>query len=100
MKDKNRDQIKYRLNNDVIHEHRYSVYKCLSDVGYYGYALVAADSAKEANAIIKFFQKTDYNNKCDSRGYTLVDESDLIEGIFSSRRGIIEYGICFCDNYQ
>lgn len=77
----------------LFHEERYKVYRCESYASYSGYSLIAASSAKEANEIIREFQKSDKDNHFNSWGYASVTEEDVIEGVFSNTKGILEYGI-------
>lgn len=52
--------------------------------------LVAAENAEEATAIIENFQKLDLNNELDSYGINShFDKSDVIEGVYAEKRGII-----------
>ena len=73
----------------------YKVYKVEPRMYYHGISLVAADSAEEANVIIADFKRDDTNNWNDSWGYCEVDESDVIEGVLSERKGIVLYGIYY-----
>ena len=73
----------------------YKVYKVEPQTYYHGMSLVAADSAEEANSIIADFKIEDTDNWHDSWGYCGVDESDVIEGVFSERKGIVLYGIYY-----
>ena len=73
----------------------YKVYKVEPQMYYHGVSLVAANSALEANAIIAVFKREDTNNLNDSWGYCEVDESDVIEGVLSERKGIVLYGIYY-----
>ena len=73
----------------------YKVYKVEPQMYYHGVSLVAANSALEANAIIADFKREDTNNWNDSWGYCEVDESDVIEGLLSERKGIVLYGIYY-----
>ena len=73
----------------------YKVYKVEHRMYYHGISLVATNSAVEANSIIADFKKNDTNNWNDSWGYCEVDESDVIEGVFSERKGIVLYGIYY-----
>ena len=73
----------------------YIVYKVEPQMYYHGMSLVAADSAVEVNSIIADFKKDDTNNWYDSWGYCEVDESDVIEDVFSERKGIVLYGIYY-----
>lgn len=76
--------------------HQYKVYLIDSLSHYIGSALVAADSAEEANELIGEFKDRDTKNCFDSYGYSYVDESDRIESVFSIRKGIIHFGIYYC----
>lgn len=71
----------------------YKVYKVESELSYTGTSLVAARSAEEANKYIDDFRERDKDNKSDSWGYCYVNESDVLENIFSKESGIIDYGI-------
>ena len=73
----------------------YKVYKVEPQMYYHGISLVAANSAVEANSIIADFKKNDTHNWNDSWGYCEVDESDMIEGLLSERKGIVLYGIYY-----
>ena len=73
----------------------YKVYKVEPQMHYHGMSLVAAESAVEANSIIADFKRDDTHNWNDSWGYCEVDESDVIEGLFSERKGIVLYGIYY-----
>lgn len=73
----------------------FKVYKVYSEPHYAGCALVAANSAKEANEFIKSFKDSDENNCCDSYGYCYVDEDDLIEHLSSDIEGLIEQSIYY-----
>ena len=74
----------------------YKVYKVLPQMYYHGMALVAADSAEEANLFISDFKRYDTNNWNDSWGYCGVDEYDAIEGLLSENKGIVLHGIHYC----
>lgn len=73
----------------------FKVYKVTSGACYTGYALVAANSAEEANKHIATFKNSDKDNTCDSWGYDKVYEDDRIEHLFSDEEGIIDYGISY-----
>ena len=73
----------------------YKVYKVEPQIYYHGMSLIAADSVVEANSIIADFKRNDTNNWNDSCGYCEVDESDVIEGVLSERKGIVLYGIYY-----
>ena len=73
----------------------YKVYKVEAQMYYHGMSLVAAVNAVEANSIITDFKRDDTNNWNDSWGYCEVDESDIIEGVFSERKGIVLRGIYY-----
>ena len=62
------------------------VYIINSNTGYQGNALVAAESADEANKFIDDF---------DSWGYCHVNEGDAIEDVYAERKGILYYGIYY-----
>ena len=74
---------------------QYKVYLIDSLSHYLGSALVAADSAEEANELIDEFKDSDTKNRADSYGYSYVDESDRIESVFSIRKGIVHFGIYY-----
>lgn len=67
----------------------YKVYSCGSKNHYMGTALIAAESADEANQIIQVFKNSDPNNKADSWGYETVTESDHYDQ-FADEKGILE----------
>ena len=71
----------------------YNVYKIDAKACYDGFALVAAESVEDANEIISDFKAEDPHNKMDSWGYGYVTEYNLIENLYSSYKGIIDYGI-------
>ena len=73
----------------------YKVYKVEPQMYYHGMFLVAAVNAIEANSIIADFKRDDTNNWYDSWGYCEVDESDVVEDVFSERKGIALYGIYY-----
>jgi len=73
----------------------YNVYIIESNRHYQGISLVAAKSIKEANEIIENFKAVDDSNIGDSWGYSTVDESCLVEDIYSIKSGIIYYGIAY-----
>lgn len=73
----------------------YKVYIIDSDACYGGKALVAAESAEEANKFIDDFVRYDSHNHGDSWGYCHVDESDVIEDVYAKRKGILYYGIYY-----
>lgn len=73
----------------------YKVYEVRSKACYHGMSLVAANNAEEANSFIELFQKSDKNNAFDSWGYMMVDEDDVINGIYSEENGIVHYGIFY-----
>lgn len=75
--------------------HQYKVYPIDSRSHYIGSALVAADSAEEANELIDEFKDSDTKNHLDSYGYSYVYESDRIEDVFSIRKGIVHFGIYY-----
>jgi hypothetical protein len=71
----------------------YKVYIIDSDAYYHGKALVAAESADEANKFIDDFVHNDPHNHGDSWGYCHVDEGDAVEDVYAERKGILYYGI-------
>lgn len=73
----------------------YKVYVCRSGCYYGGISLIAANNAVEANRKIDLFKQVDEGNKCDSWGYTSVDEDDILEGVYSENNGIIYHGIYY-----
>lgn len=72
---------------------KYKVYQVDPARYYYGFGLVAADNAKEANEFIKEFKRQDENNWDNSWGWASVSEIDKIDDIFAERKGIIKFGI-------
>jgi len=74
----------------------YKVYKIEANSSYIGTSLVAARTADEANNYIDNFREIDKDNKSDSWGYHNVSEDDVLENIWSSEVGIIDYGIRYC----
>jgi hypothetical protein len=75
---------------------KYKVYEITPRLGcYQGFALVAANSAEEANHFIDKFIKDDPENKMDSWGYSKVSEHDVIEDAYSESEGIIRHGIFY-----
>lgn len=71
----------------------YKVYKIHSMPHYEGFALVAANSAEEANEFIKSFKYSDRNNHCNSYGYCYIDENDLLDHLSSDIEGLIDQSI-------
>lgn len=67
----------------------YKVYHVSSRMYYRRDALVAAENVDEANQIIKGFKDGDITNWYDSGGWDFVDESDIVEDLFASRKGIV-----------
>lgn len=76
-----------------MEDEKYNVYKIDSTLCYYGISLVAAKDADEANDFIQEFKREDFSNTLDSKGYSYVDETDVLEDVYSERKGIIMYGI-------
>lgn len=69
---------------------KYKVYKVEPRLYCYsGISLVAAENAEGANKIIDDFKQWDKENYADSWGYSNVDETDCIEGLYSEKEGII-----------
>ena len=73
----------------------YKVYKIEPRAHYHGLSLVAAENPEEANALIDSFRENDTCNYGDSWGYCRVGEDDVIEDVFSERKGIMLYGIYY-----
>lgn len=71
----------------------YKVYEVTPKAYYYGYALVAAHTAAEANEHISVFKECDPTNKYDSWGWDYVSEDDVIENIFADCEGIMRDNI-------
>lgn len=106
-KDELLNHLKYIIEKDeaekIIEEYEeeiitqlYKVYKIEANSSYIGISLVAARTADEANKYINDFRENDKENRCDSWGYSSVDEDDVLENIFSSENGILDYGIRYC----
>ena len=74
---------------------RFPVYKIYSKMHYGGSALVAANSAKEANEFIDSYKEIDKDNSGNSWGYSYVDEDDRLSYIFATCTGILDYGIYY-----
>ena len=68
----------------------YKVYEVTPRSCYYGYALVAANSAEEANEHISFLKDLDPTNKWDYFGWEYVTEDDVVENIFADCEGIMK----------
>lgn len=79
----------------IMENEKYNVYEINCTRLYNGYALVAAEDANEANNFIEQFKKEDSDNYCDSNGYCYVGKGDVIEDLYSERKGIIKYGIYY-----
>lgn len=71
----------------------FKVYTVTSGCCYSGIALIAANSAEEANEFIRSFKGWDTDNKCNSYGHDFVTEDDIIEGLFAEQTGYIYDGI-------
>ncbi len=71
----------------------YKVYEVTPRSCYYGYALVAANSAEEANEHISFLKDLDPTNKWDYFGWEYVTEDDVVENIFADCEGIMKSNI-------
>ena len=76
----------------------YKVYQIPSKIYYSGYSLIAANSVEEANKMIETFKESDPRNLQDSFGYRLVDEYDIIEGLYADHDGFILHGINYHPN--
>lgn len=70
-----------------------NVYEVSSGCHYSGFALIAAENAKEANKFIQEFKDEDKDNYYNSYGYEFVEEYDVIEDVFAERKGFITHGI-------
>jgi hypothetical protein len=71
----------------------YKVYEVTPRSCYYGYALVAANSAEEANEHISVLKDLDPTNKWDYFGWEYVTEDDIVENIFADCEGIVKSNI-------
>ena len=69
------------------------IYIISSESGYIGESLIAASNAKEANAMITDFKKSDLYNQYDSFGYGYVTEDDVIEDAEIPHSGFLHHGI-------
>lgn len=67
----------------------YKVYHMSPASHYYGFALVAANSAEDANEHIAERKAEDPDNRWDSFGYCYVAECDQIEYLTSSIEGFV-----------
>lgn len=75
---------------------RFKIYLIEPSVSCYkGFALVSAENAEKANQFISSFKESDKSNWLDSWGYSYVNESNIIEGIYSEEDGILKYGIYY-----
>ena len=68
---------------------KYKVYAVTPFGPYSGMALVAAENAAAANNTIDRWKEIDSDNGCNSRGLGHVDESDVIEGVYSEDSGFV-----------
>ena len=75
---------------------KYKVYQIYPNAHYRGYALIAAETADEANAYIRAFKDSDKSNSMDSYGYSEVDEGDVIDGIWAECKGFANHQIYYC----
>lgn len=71
----------------------YKIYEVSPASYYYGYGLVAAHSAAEANEHIAVMKELDPTNRWDSYGWTFVSEDDVVENIYSDIEGIMRSNI-------
>ena len=71
----------------------YKIYEVSPAQYYYGYGLVAAHSAAEANEHIAVMKELDPTNRWDSYGWTFVSEDDVVENIYSDIEGIMRSNI-------
>lgn len=67
----------------------YKVYVINAETLYDGVALVAAESVVEANIIIAELKNMSNANDLDYLGMQLVSETDRIENVSSSKKGIV-----------
>ena len=75
---------------------QFPVYKIFPLAHYGGSALVAANSAEEANEFIDSFREVDKNNSANSWGYEHVtEEGNRLDYIYASYTGILDYGIYY-----
>jgi len=73
----------------------YKVYQVGTQRGYYGTALVSAESAEEANAFILDYVNKDKKNYMSQKGYEEVDEICVIDGVYGIREGVLLYDIYY-----
>mgnify|MGYP006981388353 FL=1 len=71
----------------------YNVYVIYSASCYDGVSFVAAENAKEANKFIQERINNDPANITDSWGYCFVDEDDMLDDVFATRKGFVFSGI-------
>lgn len=75
---------------------QFPVYKVFPLAHYGGSALVAANSAEEANEFIDSFREVDKNNSANSWGYEHVtEEGNRLDYIYASCTGILDHGIYY-----
>ena len=74
-------------------EKRNNIYISRCEACYTGYSIVAAKTADEANEYIKQFKERDKGNLGDSKGYSFVDEDDIVREVYTERSGIVLHGI-------
>ena len=74
---------------------KYKVYVMTPGVCYGGFALIAAENAKEANEMIQRRRNVDLNNECNSWGFTSVEEYDALDSVFSEEEGIVYNGVYY-----
>lgn len=71
----------------------FNVYEVRPGGYYYGIALVAANSAEDANEHIRKFKDGDPFNVCCSHGYEPVNEDDKLADLHSNVEGVVYRGI-------
>lgn len=73
------------------------VFRCDPKANYSGMALVAANTAEEANKVVEAFKACDYFNTADSHGYGKIYDDDCIPYLTANYNypEIILYGIFY-----
>lgn len=75
-----------------------NVYLIDTHTGYFGTALVAAKNIEEANEFIAKYKQEDIGNEQNSLGFCNVDELDLLDNVYSNKKGII-FNAIMCGGY-
>ena len=70
---------------------QYHVYQIIAKKPYDGSSFVAAENANEANEFIRRFKEQDHSKLSDA--YSFVEDWNLVENMFSTKKGIVGYGI-------